>query len=200
MTVQNLNSDQFALFEFNDRIVNPQNVLANNWTNSTSVCKWVGVSCGIIHERVVALNLTNMNLRSTIPPHLGNLSFLFSLDLSNNNFYGHLPNELGQLHRLRIIRLSNNCLNGEIPSWLANLHRVQRLEMRNNNFTGTIPQTLVDMSNLEILNLGFNQLSGQVPSSIFNISSLKTIAPVIAYQVVCLMICVNIFPSLKGFT
>ncbi|MFQ6641088.1 hypothetical protein Gotur_014652, partial [Gossypium turneri] len=60
--IRNLNSDQFALFEFKDRIVDPQNVLANNWTNSTSVCKWVGVSCGIIHERVVALNLTNMNL------------------------------------------------------------------------------------------------------------------------------------------
>ncbi|TYG71505.1 hypothetical protein ES288_D05G401900v1 [Gossypium darwinii] len=175
MTVRNLNSDKFALFEFKDRIVDPQNVLANNWTNSTSVCKWVGVSCGIIHERVVALNLTNMNLRRTIPPHLGNLSFLFSLDLSNNNFYGHLPKELGQLHRLRIIQLSYNRLNGEIPPWLGNLHRVQRLEMRNNNFTGTIPQTLVNLSNLEILNLGFNQLSGQVPSSIFNISSLKRI-------------------------
>ncbi|TYH21524.1 hypothetical protein ES288_A04G050900v1 [Gossypium darwinii] len=176
MTARNLNSDQFALLEFKDRIAGPQNVLANNWTASTSVCNWIGVSCGILHKRVIALNLTSMNLRGTIPPHLGNLSFLLSLDLSSNNLYGLLPKELGQLHRLKILRLSLNSLNGEIPSWLGNLHRVRRLQMENNNFTGTIPQTLVNISNLEILNMGFNQLFGQAPSSIFKISSLKFIS------------------------
>nr|KJB61626.1 hypothetical protein B456_009G371100 [Gossypium raimondii] len=175
MTVRNLNFDQFALLEFKDRIAGPQNVLPNNWTVSTSVCNWIGVSCGILHKRVIALNLTSMNLRGTIPPHLGNLSFLLSLDLSSNHFYGHLPKELSQLHHLRILQLSYNHLNGEIPSWLGNLQRVRRLKMKNNNFTGTIPETLVNMSNLEILNLGFNQLSGQVPSSIFKIFSLKII-------------------------
>ncbi|TYG71495.1 hypothetical protein ES288_D05G401400v1 [Gossypium darwinii] len=175
MTVRNLNFDQFALLEFKDRIAGPKNVLPNNWTVSTSVCNWIGVSCGILHKRVIALNLTSMNLRGTIPPHLGNLSFLLSLDLSSNHFYGHLPKELSQLHHLRILQLSYNRLNGEIPSWLGNLQRVRRLKMKNNNFTGTIPETLVNMSNLEILNLGFNQLSGRVPSSIFKISSLKII-------------------------
>ncbi|KAL1102624.1 hypothetical protein V6Z11_D05G378000 [Gossypium hirsutum] len=182
MTVRNLNSDQFALLEFKDRIGGPQIVLADNWTASTSVCNWIGVSCGILHKRVIALNLTSMNLRGTIPPHLGNLSFLLSLDLSSNHFYGHLPKELGHLHRLRILQLSYNRLNGEIPSWLGNLQRVRRLEMKNNNFTGTIPETLVNMSNLEILNLGFNQLSGQlnslegqIPSSIFNSTTLEGI-------------------------
>ncbi|PPD77686.1 hypothetical protein GOBAR_DD25391 [Gossypium barbadense] len=175
MTVRNLNSDQFALLEFKDRIAGPQNVLPNNWTVSTSVCNWIGVSCGILHKRVTALNLTSMNLRGTIPPHLGNLSFLLSLDLSSNHFYGHLPKELGQLHRLRILRLSYNRLNGEIPSWLWNIHRVRRLEMKNNNFIGTIPETLANMSNLEILNLGLNQLSGQIPSSIFNSTMLEKI-------------------------
>ncbi|XP_040948187.1 receptor kinase-like protein Xa21 isoform X4 [Gossypium hirsutum] len=175
MTVRNLNSDQFALLEFKDRIAGPQNVLANNWTASTSVCNWIGVSCGILHKRVIALNLTSMNLRGSIPPHLGNLSFLLSLDLSRNHFYGHLPKELGQLHRLRILRLSYNRLNGEIPSWLGNLQGVRRLRMKNNNFIGTILETLVNMSNLQILNLGFNQLSGQIPSSIFNSTTLEVI-------------------------
>ncbi|MBA0721751.1 hypothetical protein Golax_009258 [Gossypium laxum] len=101
MTARNLNSDQFALLEFKDRLADPQNVLANNWTASTSVCRWIGVSCGIIHERVIALNLTSMNLRGTIPPYLGNLSFLLSLDLSRNNFYGLLPKELGQAESLK---------------------------------------------------------------------------------------------------
>ncbi|KAL4335456.1 hypothetical protein GQ457_07G015050 [Hibiscus cannabinus] len=165
ITVRNLTTDQSALVQFKDRIVDPQNVLTNSWKASSSVCKWVGVSCGVIHERVVALNLTTMSLAGTIPPHLGNLSFLLSLDLSSNHFYGHLPNELGHLHRLRVVRFSFNSLNGEIPSWLGNLYRVKMLMMRSNNFTGTVPRTLVNMSNLKILDLGFNQLFGQIPSS-----------------------------------
>ncbi|XP_039013669.1 putative receptor-like protein kinase At3g47110 [Hibiscus syriacus] len=111
IAIRNLATDQSALILFKDGIVDPQNVLANSWTASTSVCKWVGVSCGVIHERVVALNLTG-----NIPPHLANLSFLHSLDLSSNHFYGHLPPELGHLHRLRVIELSFNGLSGENPS------------------------------------------------------------------------------------
>ncbi|KAK8986436.1 hypothetical protein V6N11_009995 [Hibiscus sabdariffa] len=95
ISVRNLSTDQFALVQFKDRVSDPQNVLTNNWKASTSVCNWVGVSCGVIHERVVALNLTNMSLTGTIPPHLGNLSFLLSLDLSSNHLVKfHLPSSI----------------------------------------------------------------------------------------------------------
>ncbi|KAB2086601.1 hypothetical protein ES319_A04G043600v1, partial [Gossypium barbadense] len=132
-----------------------------------------------------------MNLRGTIPPHLGNLSFLLSLDLSSNNLSGHLPKELGKLHRLRIIQLSYNRLNGEIPAWLGNLQRVQRLEMGNNNFTGTIPQALVNINSLsgslpndmcqhlpklEGLYLSRNELSGNIPSSMGKCNNLQILA------------------------
>ncbi|XVF78748.1 hypothetical protein PTKIN_Ptkin14bG0160700 [Pterospermum kingtungense] len=151
MVARNLNTDQFALLQFKDQILDPHNVLTNNWTSSSYVCQWVGVSCGVKHERVTSLTLSHMNLTGTIPPHLGSLSFLLHLDMSSNNFYGHLPRELGQLRRLRFMQLSFNHVNGNIP------------------------QSLVNMSNLEMLDLGFNQLSGQIPSSIFKVSSLKGI-------------------------
>ncbi|XVF78730.1 hypothetical protein PTKIN_Ptkin14bG0159000 [Pterospermum kingtungense] len=151
MVARNLTTDQFALLQFKEHILDPHNVLTNNWTSSSYVCQWVGVSCSVNRKRVASLTLTNMNLTGTIPPHLGNLSFLLHLDLSRNNFYGHLPQEFGQLRRLRLIRSSHNRLNGNIP------------------------ETFVNMSNLEMLDLGYNQLSGQIQSSIFKVSSLKGI-------------------------
>ncbi|KAG4149599.1 hypothetical protein ERO13_D05G343566v2 [Gossypium hirsutum] len=177
MTARNLTTDYFALLEYKDR-VDPHNVLENNWIASSSVCRWIGVSCGIIHERVVALNLTNMNLRGTIPSQLGKLSFLLSLDLSSNNFYGHLPKELGQLHRLRIIQLSYNGLNGEIPSWLGNLQHLEVLRIINNNLiTGsaidhewTFLSSLANCRHLRRIVVSGNPLSDVLPTYIGNLS------------------------------
>ncbi|KAK3206844.1 hypothetical protein Dsin_020890 [Dipteronia sinensis] len=69
----------------------PHNFLADNWTASTSVCNSVGITCDSQNNRVIALNLTSMNLTGTIPPQVGNLSFLVQLRLKNNSFYGSLP-------------------------------------------------------------------------------------------------------------
>ncbi|KAL1102629.1 hypothetical protein V6Z11_D05G378300, partial [Gossypium hirsutum] len=176
MTVRNLNSYQFALFEFKDRIVDPQNVLANNWTNSTSVCKWAGVSCDIIHERVVALNLTNMNLRGTIPPHLGNLSFLFSLDLSNNNFYGHVPSSIFNISSLKRIHFRDNSLSGGLPDDLCvHLPKLKELYLSRNELSSSIPSSIDKCCNLQILELSINQFSGIIPKSIGNLTQLKQV-------------------------
>ncbi|KAE8717130.1 O-fucosyltransferase family protein isoform 1 [Hibiscus syriacus] len=198
VAVRSLMTDQFALLEFKDRIIDPQDVLANNWTTSNSICNWVGVSCGVIHERVVALDLSNMNFTGTIPPHLGNLSFLLSLKLSNNNFHGHLPNELGHLHRLRLIQLSFNDLHGEIPQTLANMSKLEILNLRHNQLSGRLSSSIfkittlkhidfrdnslsgslvhdlcVQLPNLEQLSLGRNELSGSIPSSMGKCTNLQ---------------------------
>ncbi|XVF78746.1 hypothetical protein PTKIN_Ptkin14bG0160500 [Pterospermum kingtungense] len=172
MVARNLTTDQFALLQFKDNVIDPHNFLTNNWTASTYVCKWVGVSCGVKHERVTSLTLRDMNLTGKIPPHLGNLSFLLHLNLSSNNFYGHLPEELGQLRRMRSINLRFNLLNGDIPQTLVNMSNPEILVLGSNQLSGTVPQIL-DMPNLDILVLSENKLSGQIPSSIFKVSSLK---------------------------
>ncbi|WRX26667.1 Leucine-rich repeat-containing N-terminal [Theobroma cacao] len=43
IAVRNLTTDQHALLEFKDQTIDPHNILANNWTNTQSVCNWVGV-------------------------------------------------------------------------------------------------------------------------------------------------------------
>ncbi|MBA0730268.1 hypothetical protein Golax_000001, partial [Gossypium laxum] len=139
VTTRNLTTDQSVLLEFKHQINDPHGILVDNWTTSHSFCNWTGVTCGAKHKRIKALNLPNMNLIGTIPPELGNLSFLASLNLSGNGFHGDLPGELGQLSRLKLVDLSFNFFTGEIPSSFGRLNQVSDLVLSNNNLTGAIP-------------------------------------------------------------
>ncbi|XP_017985314.1 PREDICTED: putative receptor-like protein kinase At3g47110 [Theobroma cacao] len=154
MTLRNLTTDQSTLLEFKDQILDSHNVFASNWSITSSVCHWVGISCSARHGRVSVLDLSHMGLEGTIAPHLGNLSFLVSLNLSGNNFHGYLPKELAKLRRLKLLDQSYNAFDGDIPLWFGALHKIKYLILSNNNFTGTIPLTLANMSNLETLDLG----------------------------------------------
>ncbi|KAG2688032.1 hypothetical protein I3760_09G075100 [Carya illinoinensis] len=170
----NINTDQSALLALKDCITDdPHKFLERNWSTSTSVCSWVGVICDANHQRVTNLNLSYMDLTGTIPPHLGNLSFLSRLSFRKNNFSGSLPNELGSLHRLRNVSFGSNNLQGEIPSWLGFLPKLQMLNLYGNRFSGTIPNSLCNTSSLQIINLSENMLSGGIARSLSNCTSLK---------------------------
>ncbi|KAL7103863.1 hypothetical protein ACP275_08G206300 [Erythranthe tilingii] len=197
-TILNLATDKSALLVLKSRITSdPYRIITTNWTNSSSVCSWIGVTCGPRHHRVTALDISNMNLSGRIPPQIGNLSFLISLDLTSNLFGGVLPQQLSLLHRLKFISFDENNFKGEFPSWLGLLTALEYLSLRHNNFTGFIPSSLSNLTNLQLLDftsnyiqgnipqeLGMlrslqylfmqsNHLSGHIPSSIFNMSALK---------------------------
>ncbi|KAK8972077.1 hypothetical protein V6N11_061885 [Hibiscus sabdariffa] len=142
----NITTDQSALLALKSHITHdPHNLLATNWSTSTSVCNWIGVTCGSRHHRVTALDLSSMDLTGTIPSQLGNLSFLASLKIRNNSFHGSLPIELTNLHRLRHLNFGNNSFNGEIPSWFGYFIRLESLFLYMNNFSGVIPSSLTDL-------------------------------------------------------
>ncbi|CDP18319.1 unnamed protein product [Coffea canephora] len=173
----NVTTDQLALLALRDRMINsePREILAKNWSITSSVCDWIGVTCGSRHRRVTALNISNMNLTGTLPPQLGNLSFLGSLNISSNNFHGELPDELVHLRRLRYLDFGINNLGGELPSWFGLLHKLQYLSLRNNSFIGSIPPSISNMSNLETLRLSFNFIEGTVPTEFQNLHNLKNL-------------------------
>ncbi|KAG6692179.1 hypothetical protein I3842_10G100500 [Carya illinoinensis] len=174
--IPNITTDQSALLTLKAHIsFNPQNHLTNNWSTNTSVCNWVGVICGSRHYRVMVLNLSFMGLVGTIPPHIGNLSFLVSLSIKNNSFHGSMPIELSYLTRLKFFDLGYNEFNGAIPSQMGSLTKLRKLYLNDNNFIGTIPPSLSNISSLQVIALGYNQLSGTIPSSIFKMSSLQEI-------------------------
>ncbi|XP_057803801.1 receptor kinase-like protein Xa21 [Salvia miltiorrhiza] len=167
-----LATDQTALLSLKHTSL----LLATNWTNSTSVCTWIGVTCSFRHHRVAALNLSNMALSATIPPQLGHLSFLVSLDLTNNLFHGDLPQELSLLRRLKFISFRLNNFTGDIPPMLGQLPKLEYLSLRNNSFIGSIPKSLSNLTNLQLLDLSYNSLSGEIPKEFGRLQSLQTLA------------------------
>ena len=111
LSTKNITTDENALLSLKARITHdPHTLLAKNWSMSTSVCNWIGVTCGVRHHRITALDISNLGLTGTIPPQLGNLSFLALISINNNNFYGSLPYELTRLQRLKYINFNYNQL------------------------------------------------------------------------------------------
>ncbi|EOY27942.1 Leucine-rich repeat protein kinase family protein [Theobroma cacao] len=175
ITAANLTTDQYALLEFKDSL-DSDTILANNWTSSTSVCNWVGVSCSSSPERVTSLNLRSMDLTGTISPHLGDLSSLLSLDLSGNKLNGYLPSTIYNLSSLQIMDLTSNELSGDFPDdFCRYFPKLEVLHLAFNGFSGSVPSRLGDCTNLRNLSLSNNRFYGFIPRSIGNLTRLKEI-------------------------
>ncbi|XP_021288862.1 probable LRR receptor-like serine/threonine-protein kinase At3g47570 [Herrania umbratica] len=160
-------ADEEALLALKAHVIlDPENILAKNWSSSISFCNWFGVSCGPRHKRVTALSLPGMSLNGTLPPQLGNLSFLTTLDLRDNNFHGNLPPELAKLRRLKSMILLKNYFSGEIPEQIGYLPRLQDLFLSANTLSGSIPLTIFNSSSLKRIVLATNNLEGSVPDDL----------------------------------
>ncbi|XP_049367939.1 LRR receptor-like serine/threonine-protein kinase FLS2 [Solanum verrucosum] len=124
-TIINIYTDKASLPALKSRIYSDRNnILARNWSSSIPVCNWIGFTRGSRHHRVTALDIFGMQLYGTIPPHIGNLSFLVSLDISDNTFHGRLPEEFAHLRRnLRVLWIGDNLLDGVLPPSIGNLSK-----------------------------------------------------------------------------
>ncbi|PIN04953.1 Non-specific serine/threonine protein kinase [Handroanthus impetiginosus] len=185
--ILNIATDQSALIVFKSQFEHDRsNVLARNWSSDTPICSWIGVTCSLRHQRVAAINVSNMDLSGIISPELGNLSFLVSLDMSGNKLHGDLPKELAKLKRLKFIGFSFNRFSGKIPSFFEAMPNLQQLQfhrrlnvlsLAGNKFTGAIPVSIFNVSTLEILEFSYNSLSGDLPANMCrNLPSLARFA------------------------
>ncbi|XP_060210326.1 probable LRR receptor-like serine/threonine-protein kinase At3g47570 [Lycium barbarum] len=158
--------DQSALLAFKSQITSdPFAVLAKNWTQGTSFCNWIGISCSTKHhQRVTKLFLRSFGFRGSIAKEIGNLSFLSFLDIANNTFIGEIPDEIGRLRRLKYLSLQMNNLTGQIPQSLGFLTRLQVLDLSENDLFGNVPLSIFNISSLIIIDLNFNHLSGTLPN------------------------------------
>ncbi|KAM5585536.1 putative LRR receptor-like serine/threonine-protein kinase [Rosa sericea] len=172
----NISTDHSALLALKSHITSdPQNMILTNWSTPSSICNWVGVTCGARHLRVTVLNLSYMGVTGTIPPELGNLSFLVELRFRNNSFHGTIPQELSRLRLLKILHFGFNNFKGTIPSWLGAVSKLQNVSLHGNQFSGLIPTNIFNLSAVQRIDLRFNQLSGSIPREIGNLTMLKAI-------------------------
>ncbi|KAL5546635.1 hypothetical protein UlMin_006322, partial [Ulmus minor] len=84
-------TDRLALFHFKQSITSDPFGILSWWNHSVSFCNWPGITCGRRHHRVTAIVLQGYNLKGSISPHIGNLSFLRFINLQNNSISGEIP-------------------------------------------------------------------------------------------------------------
>ena len=144
-----------------------------NWSGSTAIGSWDGVTVSGSPLRVTNLALHESQLTGTIPPELGSLANLHELHLWGNQLSGPIPSELSSLSNLEVLALSSNQLTGPIPTWLGSLTNLRELYLWGNQLTGQIPSQLASLSNLEVLALSSNQLTGPVPTWLGSLTNLR---------------------------
>ncbi|GAU41455.1 hypothetical protein TSUD_237050 [Trifolium subterraneum] len=160
-------TDNFALLKFKESISNDPYKTLESWNTSIRVCKWKGVECSTMHERVTELNLEGYQLHGTLSPYVGNLTFLINLNLRNNSFFREIPPELGQLLQLQQLRLDQNLFSGNTPPSIGNSQKLQYLDLSQNMLSGSIPLEIFNLFSLSSsLNLSHNSLSGSLPSEV----------------------------------
>ncbi|KAF8010640.1 hypothetical protein BT93_J1325 [Corymbia citriodora subsp. variegata] len=168
-------TDRAALLAFKNKVFEDIQGNMSSWNESVSHCNWPGVSCSRRHTgRVTALDLPHQKLVGSIPPDVGNLTFLRRINLMANQLRGHIPEEFGRLFRLKTLDLSKNELGGEIPWNLSSSIGMNYLILQYNQLSGRIPdkfQYLVERE-LTTFVVFMNDLTGGIPIWLGNGSSL----------------------------
>ncbi|KEH25870.1 LRR receptor-like kinase [Medicago truncatula] len=176
MTAIGNQTDHLALLKFKESISSdPYNAL-ESWNSSIHFCKWQGITCSPMHERVTELSLKRYQLHGSLSPHVCNLTFLKTLDIGDNNFLGEIPQELGQLLHLQRLSLSNNSFVGEIPTNLTYCSNLKLLFLNGNHLNGKIPTEIGSLKKLQRMTVWRNKLTGGIPSFIGNLSSLTRLS------------------------
>ncbi|XP_022852085.1 LRR receptor-like serine/threonine-protein kinase EFR [Olea europaea var. sylvestris] len=189
-TSPNSFTDEYALLAFKSQITSdPNKILTKNWSQRTSFCNWIGITCGRRHQRVRGLNLADMGLGASqlqeiemqhneltgsIPPTFEFLENLLTLNISHNGLTGNIPNKIFNHTSLIEISFGNNSLSGSLPIDICfNLPKLERLRISVNQLSGSIPMEIGKLSKLQVLYLEENNLAGNIPNEIGNLSAIE---------------------------
>ncbi|PRQ56740.1 putative leucine-rich repeat-containing, plant-type, leucine-rich repeat domain, L [Rosa chinensis] len=145
------------------------------------------------------LDLSSINISSTVPDTLTNLSLLTSLILDDCGLSGKLPKRIFKLQNLKVLSVSYNpAFTGyfpddysgsspdlmslklsstnffiNLPSLIERFPSLKELGVRSCNISeGPVPLSLGNLRDLIYLDLSYNKFNGQVPLSLGNLRDL----------------------------
>jgi len=140
---------KFVLADVSPTVLEVLQILYNatngeEWTNNSgwnhgSPCDWHGCYCSF--DELIILDLSDNNLRGTLPTQIGLLFNLTQLLLMDNYLSGSIPTEIALIDELSHLDLSNNALSGTLPSQLG--EDLYLLSINDNDITGTFPSDFI---------------------------------------------------------
>lgn len=144
----------------------------DDWRKEALISDWIGVttnSTGFVES----IELPGNNLSGTIPPEIGELTYLKRLNLRDNDLHGPIPPEIGHLWRLEVLDLGKNSLSGCIPEALFYLELLRKLYLNENTLDGPLSHEIKRLYNIEELDLGKNTLKCEIPLELSDLKTLK---------------------------
>ena len=157
-----------------------------NWSPSTLINSWDGITVGGSPARVTRLELRvrgSTRVTGQLPAALGELANLEVLaiygastdDGEPISLTGSIPAELGNLTKLSELTLHQHEISGTIPAALGNLSKLEKLQLNFTQIGGSIPESLGNLSKLKTLSLHDNDLSGTLPAELGRLGNLQTL-------------------------
>uniref|UniRef100_A0A7N2MM00 Leucine-rich repeat-containing N-terminal plant-type domain-containing protein n=2 Tax=Quercus lobata TaxID=97700 RepID=A0A7N2MM00_QUELO len=118
------------------------------------------------------LVLSEVEILSTIPSNLANLSSLTSIDLSDCRLHGEFPIGIFQLPNLKSLNVSfNSNLTGHVPEFNRS-SPLEVLGLAFTSFSGMLPDSIGNLKSLFSLDVGGCNFSGPIPSTFDNLTEL----------------------------
>ena len=143
----------------------------DNWLSDAPLGEWFGITTDI-HDRVVDLDLSQNQMRGTLPPEIGQLTALVNLNVQGNQLHGEIPPEIGDLDNVTHLSLWANQFSGSIPAEMGDMASLQWAALGINELTGPIPPELGNLKTATHLDFTLNQLSGEIPAELGNLTNL----------------------------
>ncbi|XP_062009201.1 receptor-like protein 7 [Rosa rugosa] len=120
------------------------------------------------------LHLSLVEIGSTVPNTLVNVSSLTSLRLQECDLEGEFPVGIFHLPNLQVLDLAINIdLNGHFPDELNKSSPLKILNFELTNFSGHLPASIEDLRALNLLNIAHCNFYPHVPSSLSNLTQLN---------------------------
>ncbi|XP_052199123.1 receptor-like protein Cf-9 homolog [Diospyros lotus] len=126
--------------------------------------------------KIRGLRLSSINISSTVPISLLNLTSSNTFVLDGCELHGQLPDGVFNLPNLEVFDVGNNSLlTGKFPKFINSSNSLRILELEFTSFAGQLPDSIGNLGSLEWLDAFQCNIHGAIPASLSNLTSVTTI-------------------------